>query len=194
MFSRFRKLTPLSSVLEPHPWRPFLRFSVRGLLVLVLVAGAGMGWIVRDAHIQRDAVAAIKKAGGFVKYDWEWEWRTGKNISGGKPWAPVWLVNLIGVDYFGHVTVVGLPMFPSAADATFAEVGRLRQLQLLFARSSSVSDAGLAHLKELTNLKQLDLRDTQVSDAGLSHLTALRENSPFSASAALRSPTPGWRD
>ena len=43
-----------------HPWRRFLRFSVRGLIVVVLVIGAGLGWIVRQAHIQRDAVAAIR--------------------------------------------------------------------------------------------------------------------------------------
>jgi hypothetical protein len=36
-----------------------LRFSVRGLIVLVIVAGAALGWIVRQAHIQGDAVAAI---------------------------------------------------------------------------------------------------------------------------------------
>jgi hypothetical protein len=54
------------------PWRRFLRFSVRGLIVLVLVIGAAIGWLVRSAHIQRDAVAAIRAAGGAVKYDWEW--------------------------------------------------------------------------------------------------------------------------
>jgi hypothetical protein len=47
-----------------RPWRRFLRFSVRGLIVLVLVIGVGLGWIVRRAHIQRDAVSAITKAGG----------------------------------------------------------------------------------------------------------------------------------
>ncbi len=50
----------------PHPWRRFLRFSVRGLIVVVLGIGAGLGWIVREAHIQRDVVAAIKNAGGLV--------------------------------------------------------------------------------------------------------------------------------
>ena len=31
-------------------WRRYLRFSVRGLIVLVLVVGAGMGWLVRGAN------------------------------------------------------------------------------------------------------------------------------------------------
>jgi hypothetical protein len=51
-----------------HPWRRLLRFSVRGLIVLVLVIGAGLGWVVRSARIQREAVAAIKSAGGGVTY------------------------------------------------------------------------------------------------------------------------------
>jgi hypothetical protein len=34
-----------------HPWRRYVRFSVRGLIVLVLVVGFGLGWIVRIARI-----------------------------------------------------------------------------------------------------------------------------------------------
>ena len=37
---------------------------MRGLIVFVIVIGAGLGWIVHQAHVQRDAVEAIKKAGG----------------------------------------------------------------------------------------------------------------------------------
>jgi hypothetical protein len=33
-----------------RPWRRFLRFSVRALIVLVLVVGAGLGWVVRSAR------------------------------------------------------------------------------------------------------------------------------------------------
>jgi hypothetical protein len=29
----------------PHPWRRYLRFSARELIVLVVVIGAGLGWI-----------------------------------------------------------------------------------------------------------------------------------------------------
>ena len=34
-----------------RPWRRYLRLSVRGLIVLVLVIGGGLGWMVRQvAH------------------------------------------------------------------------------------------------------------------------------------------------
>jgi hypothetical protein len=52
-----------------RPWRRCLRFNVRGLIVVVLVIGVGLGWVVRQAHGQRDAVAAILRAGGVVEYD-----------------------------------------------------------------------------------------------------------------------------
>ena len=34
-------------------WRRYLRFSVRGLIVVVLVIGLGLGWIVRGADAAR---------------------------------------------------------------------------------------------------------------------------------------------
>ncbi len=55
----------------PKTWRRWLRTSVRGLCVLVLAIGAGLGWVVHQAHDQRDAVAAIKGVGGSVFYDWQ---------------------------------------------------------------------------------------------------------------------------
>jgi internalin A len=153
------------------PWRRYLRFSLRGLIVVVLVIGVGLGWVVREAHIQRDAVAAIRRAGCSVMYNWEWS--DGKLIPGGKPQAPSWLVDLVGVDYFGHVTVVGCSF--SASDATLADIGRLTRLQLLYANSPYLGDAGLAHLKGLTKLTRLDLFGTRVTDAGVPHLTGLRK-------------------
>jgi hypothetical protein len=159
-----------------RPWRGFLRYSVRGLIVLVLVIGVWLGWLVQMARIQRGAVAAIQKAGGNVAYDWEWS--NGKSISGGKPWGPRWLVDLIGVDYFDHVTFVLLT--PSGADdAAIAEVGRLTRLQALFHHQSSwdcifipstLSDTGVSHLTGMTNLLELCVGDTQVSDAGVNEL------------------------
>jgi hypothetical protein len=99
-----------------------VRFSVRGLVLLVLVIGAGLGWLVRSAQIQREAVAAIKKVGGRVRY--EWEWSNGKYTAGRKPWAPQLLVDLVGVDYFGHVTDVSFSSW-MATDAAIVQVGRL---------------------------------------------------------------------
>ena len=155
----------------PRPWRRFLQFSVGGLIVLVIVIGAGLGWIVHQAHVQRDAVAAIKKAGGGIAYDWEW-WNV-RGIRGGKPWAPRWLVKRIGVDFFGHVTRVDLMESSERPDTALVEVGRLNKLHTLYIRNRSVTDAGLMHLKGLPNLSFISLDGTRVTDAGLVHLKGL---------------------
>jgi hypothetical protein len=145
---------------------------VRGLIVFVLVIGVGLGWIVRQAHIQRDAVAAIRKAGGSVFYSWEWD--HGKAIPGGRPRQPSWVVESIGVEVYGQVTGVELWGSYGPADIVLAAAGRLDRLQRLWVFThTSATDAGLMHLAGLTDLSSLGLNRTQVTDAGLVHLKGL---------------------
>jgi hypothetical protein len=153
------------------PWWRFVRFSLRGLIVLVLVAGAGLGWFVRSARIQRQAVAVIEQAGGSVAY--EWDFQNGKRIPNGEPGWPKWLVDLLEVDYFGNVVAVDL--IGSGSDELLVEVSKLTRLEDLQLKGSEVTDAGLAFLSGLTGLKRLLLRETKVTDAGLIHLTGLSE-------------------
>jgi hypothetical protein len=148
------------------------RVSVRGFMVLVLATGAGLGWMVRTARIQREAVAAIKQAGGSVAYDWEWN--HGSAVPRSKIWPPKRLVDLLGFDYLGNVTAVRLSLGSTpATDKVLAQVANLHRLQRLDLSSSPVTDAGLAHLKDLTNLVALNLNNTEVTDAGLAHLSGL---------------------
>ncbi len=154
-----------------RPWRTYLRFSVRGLIVIVMVIGGWLGWIVRSARIQRDAVAAIENAGGSVSYDWEWN--NGKGIPGGTAWAPRWLVDLIGVDYFGHVTDV---------------IPGMKNLSLLNLMSTKITDAGLAHLKGLTNLREVYLDDTRVTGSGERKRRSLPSLVVFSRNISVEDP------
>ena len=49
-----------------------VRLSVRALMVVVLIVACGFGWVVNQAHAQRDAIQAIEKAGGKGGfYDWQ---------------------------------------------------------------------------------------------------------------------------
>src|SRR5438552_3500910 len=100
-----------------------MRLRVRGLIVLVLLIGAGLGWIARGARLQRDAVTAIQKAGGSVQYDWE---------------GPKWLAGLIGVDYFGHVVTVA--MTKRGSDAELMLIADLARLEGLKLEDSPVTD------------------------------------------------------
>ena len=149
-------------------------------MILVLVLGGGLGWLAdlaRRAHSQRDAVRAIRKADGVAWYDWGY--KSGERPSSwkGEPWAPKWLVERLGEDYFGRVVAVHqygeFIRTPKFTDEDMVHVGRLEGLVELKLIGSSITDAGLAHLKGLTNLERIRLVDSAVTDAGLAYLKDL---------------------
>src|SRR5690242_6517306 len=74
--------------------------SLKMLMLAVLVVGGGLGWIVHKAHVQREAVAAILKAGGRVQFDWE------DDRHGLAPGRPGWLRTHLGPGFFEEVTYV----------------------------------------------------------------------------------------
>jgi internalin A len=152
-------------------WRTRLHFRLRSFLVLVLVLGCGLGWLVRRAQIQRNAVAAIRRAGGYVKYDWEW--KDLEPIPVGKPLWPQWLVSCIGVDYFGSVSYVHLNHNPKASDVELTYLRGLTGLEQLYLCDTDVNDLGLVYVSGLTRLRFLNLRRTKLGDVGLGHLKRL---------------------
>jgi hypothetical protein len=156
-------------------------------MLVVLVLGGWLGWFVRNARIQHDAVAAIQRAGGSVSYDIEWRnagpspydkpW-TPMRLLDGKLWGTKWLIDQFGIDYFGSVVTASL--IPSRAndparanDATMRFVAQLGRLDSLRLTGTAVTDAGLVHVKGLTGLRDIELGDTQITDAGLAHLKGL---------------------
>jgi internalin A len=155
------------------PWRRFLRFSVRGLIVVVLAIGCWLGWIIRSARIQREAAAAIEQARGFCVYEWQYDdlgiypYR--------RPAWPEWLVDRLGEDYFGHVVFAQISRVSleedewsdsdqHRLDAALARVGYLSRVVELNLNNIPVDDAGLTNLKRLTSLKTLRLTQTKVTD------------------------------
>ncbi len=131
-------------------------------------------WIVRSARIQREAVAAIETDGtGGVTYDWDRG--AGLTDARGSPAAPGWLVDLVGVDYFGRVRSVVLL---DARPATIAAVSRLSGLRRLAINGHGLRDTDLAPLEHLTELSELVLSGDPATDAGLKDvngLTSLRK-------------------
>ena len=127
-------------------WRRYLLFSVRGMLVLVISAGLGMGCLVRTRRIQREAAAAIRTAGGSVQY--EWERYTRFDIPPETPRTPGWIADLIGFDYFDRIVMVRIDH--GAADSVMEHVGRLTALDELYLSYTKVTDAGIATIIGLT--------------------------------------------
>ena len=168
--------------------RKRLRLSIRGLIAVILLVGGGLGWIIHQAKLQRDCVTAVTRAQGEVIYNWYPDRQdpslpvplTPSTQGPGLPgqaggsdtetWAPRWLVDRLGVDYFAHVICVRLPVNVERIDAPMASVAHLSRLVLC---GTDISDAGLASLEALDQLQVLYLSETQIGDAGLAHLAGL---------------------
>ena len=182
--------------------RRWFRLSVRGLLVLVLVFASGMGWIVRQANVQRDAVAAIDKV-GETHYDSDPSAGSSRNqLSGWKQR----IGEYIGIDYVDHIVSVRLKSHGNNADLrqavdrlgdldqvrhmnltgiavkddVLAQLDRMNCLELLMLQHTSISDGGLAHVRNLTNLKTVYILGAGISDSGLAHLKGLTKLSDLS--------------
>jgi hypothetical protein len=159
----------------PKPNRRWYQFSLRTLLVFVLLASLGASWLavrLHHARRQRDAVIAIRAAGGTVGYDYEVDKTNMFIVQEAEPPAPPWLEWLFGDDFFADVVLVDV-YEPDFGDADVEHLKDLTELRSLQLSSTQVTDAGLEHLKGLANLTDLRLHHTQVTDAGLEHLRGL---------------------
>ncbi len=200
MTQPFRRRTLDASTTErPKRQVPRLRFSLRALMVIVLILGGVLGYWVARSREQKAAVAAIERAGGTVAYDWEWH--GGFHIRGQQPprWKR-WPIQLLGPDYFAtvkQVTLVGgkpervndelmdqvgrlrglesltINSCRGVTDAGMVSISRLGQLTALDVGFTSITAASLKHVADLRRLKRLDLQSTSATDADLAHLSGL---------------------
>ncbi len=151
--------------------RPWLRFSLRALLVLVLLLSVPLGWFswkMDRAREQREVVEGISELGGYIIYDYEFD-ETGELIWEAEPTTPAWLRKWLGDDFFCDVTRVGCSS-THFTDAELEHLKGLTNLKSLHLKSMQVTDAGLEHLKGLTNLKELWLLNTQATEDGVKKL------------------------
>jgi internalin A len=145
-------------------------FSLRALILVVLVIGAGLGWRVSRAQTQRRAVAQILAAGGTVSYDYEFNGEY--PYKPGTPWGPAWLRSRIGDEYFQEVTAVSF-WDDRATDDALRAVTQLDRLLEFELHGTNVTDAGLADLERASGLRIIRLEGTQITDDGLAHLRSL---------------------
>ena len=154
----------------PKPRRRWLQYSLRTLLVLMLVISVPLGVLaskIRRARAQRVVVQEIQELGGMAIHcgglDPREKW---------PPRVPLWLLKILGDDFFRTINYVQL-RGPKATDAELARLRALPQIRSLHLRSSRVTDAGLVHVCRLLHLRNLSLNSTGVTDAGLVCLRGL---------------------
>jgi hypothetical protein len=154
----------------------WFQYSLRSLLLLMLLVSLGMSWFavrMQRARQQKAAVEEIRNLGGDVQYDYEVQ-QSGTPLPNAGPHGPVWLRDLLGEDFFASVVDVSLPC-SSVTDAGMENLRGFTNLQTLTLGRKNVTGAGWEHLKGLTQLRTLDLPYGEVTDAGLEHLKGLTQ-------------------
>jgi hypothetical protein len=183
-------------------WR--LQFSIRSLLIMVLVVAVPFSWLataMRNAKIERDAAAAIRKGGGEVEYEFLGH---GNLITTQSRFSPIppgaeWFFATLEIEFFARVSKVtmhvpitdhDIVLLDQLGDAggldvasyveTDDDILRLRrhshlrglEVQVSNAR---VTDAGLQPLNSFSNLKVLSINDCAfITDAGIARLKELK--------------------
>ena len=163
-------------------------------MVIVVILGGWLGWIVRCARIQRNAVAAVLEAKARTGYGgvfYDWQFKDGKFNGKGQPWWPAWLVKRIGVDYFQRVTWIYLAevseeelsriirlnnlekldlIGPSWDDNSLMKIKDMEGVRTLFIKKCPITDFGLGQMRLMKGLRKLYLLNTLATDVGLEEL------------------------
>ena len=173
--------------------RRFFQYSLRFLLLIVLVFAIAMAWLTRGARLQEAAVVRLTSYGAsHIGYVSAWR-EDGSPDYRADPKQPKLLRDLLGRHYFETVVGVGAPaddrVLPSLVDLPalrrltlwrgqfvrpqFDCLQSLRELRSLCLESTNVTDDALAYIGTLYRLEELDLNSTHITDRGLTHLGAL---------------------
>jgi hypothetical protein len=156
--------------------RRYRGVGLRLFLTIIALVGIALGWWSYRARLQRDAVAAIKRADGYVVYDWEENRELYPYPAQPKPRWPEWLRRALGPDYLEtvvEVELIGNPGTPKQSDQILEQIARLSHLKTLNVTGVAVTDAGVARIEELRELRELVIFSPHVTDDGIRYLNKL---------------------
>ena len=189
-------MTTTTAPTTPKPRRRWLQFSLRTMILIMLLIGCGLGWFAHErkqARDQRKAAMEIKQLGGVAMQCGRYEPQ-----NGWKSRVPSWLKRILGDDVFLTISYVSLRKskatdkdlvrlraFPQLkeldlseshiTDAGLVHLDGTPRLQKLTIGRGAITDEGLVHVGRLSSLRELNLACSKVTDAGLVHLTGLTQ-------------------
>ncbi|HUY88603.1 MAG TPA: hypothetical protein VMV10_07710 [Pirellulales bacterium] len=144
------------------PTRRWLQFSLRTMLLLMLVCGVWLGWFVDRAQRQKRAVEKIEAEGGEVGFWHRPIMPDFCGVAGGPTPGPDWLCRLIGEEYFTKAIEVRLPAERSPDSQAAALLPDLPYLKVLHIDGLQQSDQTDA--RRLTTLKYLVFQTSERVD------------------------------
>jgi hypothetical protein len=123
------------------------QFSLRALLVIMVVVSAWMAILSSRARTQRDIVDMILKKGGGVHYRHQ-EFIARRGWNDAEPIAPRWLRHALGDDYFQTVSLVALRGF-KFSDKELEVISNLKGVRVLTVNEEcyDITAAGLRGLQ-----------------------------------------------
>jgi hypothetical protein len=168
----------------PRRKRRWFQFSLRTLMIVVVIVAIPCVWLGRKIEQKRrarEAVAAIIKAGGIVVYDYQKpslkSGQTFKPVE--EPNGPALLRNLLGENFFSEVYAV-YHNNTTITDDEIELLERFPRLQDLNLSGCHMSVAGMARISRLTTLRDLALggirpRDDELAGFDFAQLKALTQ-------------------
>ncbi len=151
--------------LPPRPRRRWFRVSLRGLMVLVLIVGGGVGWLGHVIRTQRAVIKAVAQAKGKVVFDYQREFDATPRgpIARTEPAAPRWLRRYLGDELFRSIVSIQYPSLK--APPVLEALTRLDRLEDLMIHDESPPDASFASLGAVRGLRSLTLTGPGLTDA-----------------------------
>jgi hypothetical protein len=161
---------------KPARPRRWWRYSLRTLLVLFTLTAIWLGALADRAIKQRRAVDVTLRLGGRVNYRHQ---RDGDRLRPDQqPWAPEWLRNTIGDDFFTSLDriIIGKAEggLRQVSDEDLAAIGAVSSLRELSLWDCSITDSQLASLANLQQLELFQSNSPLVTNEGLKHLLPLK--------------------
>jgi hypothetical protein len=168
------EVTPTSNPSAKARRRPrWLRYSLRTLLVLVLVVSLPLAWLgfkMKQAADRAAAVERIRKLGGTVIYDYQRMWDD----------LGYWRIDYTK-ERAGHETLrrwLGNDFFDKVVEVRFAHHGVSATMMGPYTNTTELSDNAdleLPRLAVLGDIEYLDLSHSNLTDAGLAHVAQFKK-------------------
>jgi hypothetical protein len=157
------------------PKRRWHQYSLRTLMIFVTLFAFACSWFavkMQQAKIQHKEVEELTKLGLLPFYDYNFD-STGKYINNAHPSTPVWLQNLLGVDFFNNVSQIQGAENTNITDMNLIHIEGLTKLKNIYLSDSKITSVGLSHFKGLLQLETLEIRYVNICDADLIYLKSL---------------------
>ena len=137
-------------------------------MLLVLIVGGGIGWKLSQQRLKRQAVEAIRQAGGLVLYDYQFSTdpevlKRIRDVQ--EPSAPGWLRRWLGDDLFR--TVASVRLLKKIKPEVLDSVARLDGLKSLILMDTAGLEDAWTVLGGLNRLEEVVLAGPGVNDQAI---------------------------